>query len=109
MTREDVEQLHKLIDKLAAEGVEIDSTTVEVTGTVEPARVLPEGKRVVRTKQGGDKVYLIDEVAKTRQWITKPEILDTLGFIMDDVVEVEEAELFKYNQGEAIYKAPENG
>ncbi len=103
----DLQSLHQLIDDWAAQ--QPDSTGNIIPETPTEARVLPEGKRVVRTKQGGDKVYLIDEVPKTRQWITKPEILDALGFIMDDVVEIEESELFRYNQGTAIYKAPENG
>ena len=105
MTRE---KAHKLIDQIfdLQEGAE-PSITDPIQETT--PRELPKDKRVVRTKQGGDKVYLIDEIAKTRQWITKPEILDKLGFIMDDAVEVEEAELFKYDQGVAIYKVPENG
>lgn len=69
-----------------------------------PERKLPEGKRVVRTKSTGDRVYFIDEVKKTRQWVTNPDILKSLGFEMGDVVEVDDNELLKYQMGSALYR-----
>lgn len=116
----DITGLHKLIDEWAAKQ---DVVTVEVgkdyVATIpvdnEPQeaevveateeRKLPEGKRVVRTKSSGDRVYLIDEVAKTRHWITNPEVLQGLGFEMTDVVDVEDNELLKYQMGAAKYRA----
>lgn len=70
----------------------------------EPVRVLPEGKRVVRTKSSGDRVYLLDEVKKTRQWLTNPEVLAAQGFEIGDVTEVDDTELLKYQMGPAIYR-----
>lgn len=67
-------------------------------------RVLPEGKRVVRTKQSGDRVYMLDDVKKTRQWVTNPEVLKGLGFEIEDVVEVEDSELLKYQMAAALYR-----
>lgn len=68
------------------------------------SRVLPEGKRVVRTKSSGDRVYLLDEVKKTRHWITSPEILKAQGFELDDVTEVDDQELLKYQMAAALYR-----
>lgn len=64
-------------------------------------RQLPQGKRVVRTKSSGDRVFLLDDTKspKTRQWISKPEVMDAQGFIMEDVVSVEDSELLGYTQG----------
>jgi len=64
----------------------------------------PTNKRVVRTKASGDKVYLLDEAQKTRQWVAKPEVLEGLGFTMEDVVEINDAEAFKYSMGPALYQ-----
>lgn len=105
------QEAHDLVDKLY--DLEVDPPKTEGTmGTItfeteEPEvapRVLPEGKRVVRTKTSGDRVYLLDEVKKTRQWLTKPEVLDAQGFTAADVVEVPDDELLKYQMGAAIYK-----
>lgn len=73
-------------------------------------RVLPEGKRAVRSKTSGDRVYLLDDTKTppTRQWITNPEVLKALGFDQTDVGEVDDSELMKYNVGAAIYKV-DNG
>lgn len=64
----------------------------------------PKDKRVVRTKSSGDRVYLLDEIKKTRQWVYNPEVLDSLGFTMGDVQEVEDSEILKYGMGAAILK-----
>jgi hypothetical protein len=69
-----------------------------------PARVLPEGKRAVRTKSSGDRVYILDDNKKVRQWATNPEIVKDQGFEMGDVVEVEDNELLNYQMGPALYR-----
>ena len=104
-------KLHQLIDQWAAEErdnkelIEGQSVTSEEVPTVEvPVRVLPEGKRVVTTKSSGDRVYLIDEVKKTRQWVTSPEMLNSVGFEFGDVTEVPDDELVRYSMGAALYK-----
>lgn len=96
----------------AAEGTatalaaDVASPANEITSVEDtpPERVLPEGKRVVRTKSSGDRVYYIDEARQTRQWITNSDVLTGLGFEMGDVVEVDDNELMKYNMASAIYK-----
>ena len=118
VTREDV---HELVDAMfdvaeSGKGIkftvldeeELASMSTSPTGdtspSVSPARVLPEGKRAVRTKTSGDRVYFIDEVKKTRAWVTNPDVLDSLGFEMGDVVDVEEDELLKYQMSSALYR-----
>lgn len=121
-------KLHQVIDQWAAEerAAEEKAKEAAVAGEVaspsEPssqpnatqetvaevaARVLPEGQRVARTKTQGDRVYLLDDNKKTRAWITKPEILESLGFEMGDVVEVDDNEFLKYQMAAAIYKMPD--
>lgn len=63
-----------------------------------PARTLPTDKRAVRTKSSGDRVFMLDETKKTRQWVSKPEVLEAQGFSMNDVVEIEDTELLGYTQ-----------
>ena len=92
-------ELHQLIDQWAGLGGTVELET--------PARVLPEGKRAVRTKSTGDRVYLIDEVAKTKAWITSGEILEGLGFGFADVEDVEDSELVDYAMTASVYKLPE--
>lgn len=111
MTREEA---HKLVDQLFdnTNGYEEELMTLDTSmlGNIEQfsaeTRVpeLPEGRRVVRTKTSGDRVYFLDDDKKTRQWATNPEVVDSLGFTLADVVEVEEDELLKYQMGPAIYK-----
>lgn len=107
-------KLHQLIDQWAAEereaennvttGSDIQEADVSITN-IETEKM--KDKRVVRTKTSGDRVYLLDEIAKTRQWVTTPEILTALGFSATDVNEVEEVEFLKYGMGPAIYKMPD--
>lgn len=118
----DVSNLRKLIDEAVTEaitqwaaGASPDvspepSPVNEITEVKDevPARVLPEGKRVVRTKSSGDRVYLLDDNKKTRQWVTSPEVLKGMGFVLDDVAEVDDAELLKFNMAAALYRVPEN-
>jgi hypothetical protein len=111
------EEAHKLVDQLydlqsktegtLSVGMSTPASSAPVEAPTEEAvveRVLPEGKRVVRTKSTGDRVYLLDEVQKTRRWVTSPEMLQAVGFEQVDVVEVDDSELLKYNMGPAIYK-----
>ncbi len=97
------EEAHKLVDQL------FDLQTPTENDSVEPKeeRKLPEGKRAVRTKSSGDRVYVLDEEKKTRQWVTTAEILDAIGFKMEDVVTIEDSEVLKYQLASPIYKAPE--
>lgn len=81
-----------------------DEAAAVVMGVSSEERVLPEGKRVVRTKSSGDRVYLIDEVKKTRQWVTSPEILEGLGFESGDVTETDDTDLLGYQMGPALYR-----
>lgn len=118
MTREEA---HILVDRLFGEAdfletsqlitskMEDASTTPPKLGIVgdtleAPARELPKDKRVVRTKASGDRVYLLDEVKKTRQWVTNPDVLDSLGFELGDVGEVDEDEMLRYQMGPALYR-----
>lgn len=110
MTREEA---HKLIDQIfdgnEAAGIGVSTVTFNPPQTTnesatEEPRVLPEGKRAVRTKTSGDKVYLLDEGKKTRQWVATGEVLSSLGFEQSDVVEIPDTELFKYSMGATLYR-----
>lgn len=122
----DIVKLHKLIDDWDAE--ERKKEEAENTDTAKAAdpgsNVSPTGtdtapnapaepthndknQRVVRTKTSGDRVYMLDEANKTRQWVTSPEILDALGFTLNMVSEIPEPEFLKYTMGPAIYKLPD--
>ena len=107
MTREEA---HKIIDDIfdSRDGLSVPAFDVTIANDPpELKRVLPEGKRVVRTKSSGDRVYLLDDVKNTRQWVTNPEVLKGLGFEIEDVTEVDDQELLKYNMGPALYRVPE--
>lgn len=97
-------EAHKLVDKLF-DAVEVQPETT-MAAVVPEVKETPKDKRVVRTKTSGDRVYLLDEVKKTRQWVTTMEVLNGLGFGAGDVSEVDDSELMKYNMAAAIYKAP---
>ena len=99
----DIVKLHQLIDQWATEQRE---HSLEGEGQIssEPVRELPKDKRAVRTKTQGDKVFYLDEVKKTRQWVTSPEVLSSLGFEIGDVTEVDDTELMKYQMAAAIYR-----
>jgi hypothetical protein len=61
--------------------------------------------RVVRTPSTADRVYLLNDEAKTRQWVTNPEVLASLGFTLADVVEMDDNQLLEYQQGKPLYNA----
>lgn len=102
------DEAHKLVDEIfdniAGEEEQGPIEPVEETEAEAAPRILPYGKRVVRTKSSGDRVYYLDEVKKTRRWVTNPQILDGLGFEATDVTEVEDSELLRYQMGPAIYR-----
>lgn len=113
-------QMHKMVDEfidnrlypvpglnggVTPEEARVPDPAPQGQGEQEPASVpKPEGKRVVRTKSSGDRVYLLDDVKKTRQWVYSPEVLDSVGFDMGDVTEIEDNELLKYTMGPALLK-----
>jgi len=102
------DEAHKLVDEIfdniAGEEMQGPIEPVEETEAEVAPRILPDGKRVVRTKSSGDRVYCLDEEKKTRRWVTNPQILDGLGFEATDVTEVEDSELLRYQMGPAIYR-----
>lgn len=80
----------------------------KVAEEVAPAeKKVIDGRRVVRTKNSGDRVYMLDDNKKTRQWVTNPAVLKGLGFEMGDVGEIDEAEFQKYGMGGSIFKVPD--
>jgi len=101
MDTEDLKlQINNLIDNWAKGQ---SSATVTFSQPEEkPART--DGKRAVRTKSTGDRVYLIDDNAKTKAWITSPEIMTKLGFEMSDVEDLEDSELVSYQMAPSIYR-----
>jgi len=118
------EDMHKAVDTLfdmledvrnvvvEAKPVEGEVVTrvpadVEVVEAAKPAVEKPKDSRVVRTKSSGDRVYLLslkEDGKKTRQWVYNPEVLESLGFNMGDVVEIEDSELLTYSMGAPILK-----
>lgn len=97
----DREQAHKLVDQLF-DNIQL-SPSVEHE-TEELKKELPKDKRVVRTPTSGDRVYLLDEVKKTRQWIASGEVLSGLGYDQSDVQDETDANLYKYSMGATLYK-----
>lgn len=106
MGQVDVTQLRKLIDEAITQWVAGGSADVSPSPTAavvdKPERT--DGKRAVRTKSTGDRVYLIDDNAKIKAWITSPEIMTTLGFEMSDVEDLEDSALVGYQMNPSIYR-----
>lgn len=93
----------KPVENTAAPQVPAGVEVVEAKPTVEK----PKDSRVVRTKSSGDRVYLLsikEDGKKTRQWVYNPEVLESLGFNMGDVVEIEDSELLTHSMGAPILK-----
>jgi hypothetical protein len=112
MTREEA---HKLVDELFDSKEKQPALTAEDIVTPASAANEPDpkpepskDKRAVRTKSSGDRVYLLDETKKTRQWVTNPTVLKNLGFELPDVKEIDDAEMLKYQMAPALYRV-ENG
>lgn len=102
------ERLNRVIDEWGKQnnyGKQAEAEAVEAE-VVE--RKLPEGKRAVRTKSMGDRVYVLDEEKKTRAWVTNPDILKATGFELTDVVEIDDSELLTYQMSQALYRVPES-
>lgn len=99
------EEAHKLVDQLFdnADGFE-QETNIAFTPEAQLKAPRTDGKRVIRTKSTGDRVYLIDENAKTKAWVTSPEILEKLGFALSDVEDVEDSSLVGYAMTASVYK-----
>lgn len=109
MSNVDVTQLRKIIDEAITQWVAGGSADVspEPTSAVEDKPERTDGKRAIRTKSTGDRVYLIDDNAKTKAWVTSPEILTKLGFTMNDVVDLEDSVLVSYQMSPSIYRIDE--
>lgn len=105
MNEVDVTQLRKLIEEAITQWVAGGSADVspEPTAAVED-KPRTDGKRAVRTKSTGDRVYLIDDNLKTKAWITSPEIMTKLGFEMSNVEDVEDSTLVGYQMSPSIYR-----
>lgn len=109
MSDVDVTQLRKMIDETITQWVAGGSADVspESTTAVEDKPARTDGKRAIRTKSTGDRVYLIDDNAKTKAWVTSPEVLSKLGFEMNDVVDLEDSELISYQMVPSIFRVEE--
>lgn len=105
MSQIDVTTLRKLIDEAITQwvaGTSPDDSPDTAVIDARPPRT--DGKRAVRTKSTGDRVYLVDDNAKTKAWITSPEILAKLDFEMGDVVDLDDKDLVDYQMSPSIYK-----
>lgn len=100
----DVANLRKMLDETVTQWAAEVSPTDSPTASVEDKLPRTDGKRAVRTKSTGDRVYLVDDNAKTKAWITTPEIMAQLGFNMSDVVDLEDSELVGYQMNPSIYR-----
>jgi len=92
-------QINNVIDSWISKNAEGTETTVI---DVKPVRT--DGKRVIRSKGSGDRVLLLDPTAKTKAWVTSPEILTKLGFEMSDVEDIDDKELLDYTTAPSIYR-----
>lgn len=102
-----LEEAHELVDQIfSQQGVLAPAVAPEVEPDedFEDEVLAPANARIVRTKSSGDRVYYLDEDKKTRQWVTNPQVVDDLGFRMEDVQEVDDEELLKYQMAAALYK-----
>jgi hypothetical protein len=104
MTKEQLADLHKLIDEWAEKHPTISFSVKDSGDEIEVIPEKPKDKRVVRTKSTGDRVYLIDETAKTKAWVTSPEILTKLGFELGDVDDIEDSEMLGYAMTASVYR-----
>lgn len=107
MTTQEADKIKAFIDTLV-DGEDADLGKTSDSEPDQPQRELPKDKRVVRTKTSGDRVYYLDDVKKTRQWVTNPDVLKSLGFELSDVVEVTDMDLLKYQMGAALYRVDQN-
>src|SRR3990167_8371346 len=61
---------------------------------------LPDIKGLVRSKESGDKIFLIKDGFK--HWVTSPEVLKELGFSFGQETFIDRADLQKFRSGEPI-------
>lgn len=111
MAEIDVTNLRKLAHDALDQAITQWSTGVaptdSPTASVEDKPERTDGKRAVRSKGSGDRVYLLDDNAKTKAWITSPEVLAKLGFEMLDVQDIEDLEFAAYKMSPSIYRVDE--
>lgn len=100
----DVANLRKMLDETVTQWAAGVAPTDSPTASVEDTPVKADGTRAVRSKGSGDRVFLLDDNAKTKRWITSPEVLKELGFEAGDVVEVEDSELAGYQMSPSVYR-----
>lgn len=100
-SREDGESVLDPTD-LDAAAEKMPDVSEDADGPTRPDQAADQ--RVVRTKSTADRVYVIDETKKTRQWVTNPQVLESLGFTMADVTEITDDEMLNYQQGQALYR-----
>lgn len=100
----DIEDLRTRINNVIDQWIDEQSSQTATELKAKEERKLPAGKRAVRTKSSGDRVYVLDEEAKTRRWVTNPEVLKSVGFEIGDVVEVDDSELLSYQMAPALYR-----
>lgn len=105
MNTEDLkDRLAKIVDEWAAQ---YGKGSIAEEKSIELKKELPKDKRLVVTKSSGDRKYQLDEIKNTRAWITTPSVLEALGWKMEDAVEIDDAEILKYQLIAPIYKAPD--
>lgn len=103
----DIANLRKMLDETVTQWAAGVSPTDSPDAAVADKPERTDGKRAVRTKSTGDRVYLIDDNAKTKAWITSPEIMSKLGFEMNDVQDLEDSMLVSYQMSPSIYRVDE--
>ena len=73
---------------------------IKLSGGIKVKEGAKAGGYTARTKQTGDKVYLIKDNKK--HWVKNPFTLEKLGFRMGDEKEIHFEDFVKFEQGEAI-------
>lgn len=103
----DVTTLRKMIDDAITQWVAGASPTDSPDTAIVDKLERTDNKRAIRTKSTGDRVYIIDDSAKTKAWVTSPEVLTKLGFTMEDVEDLEDNQLVGYQMAPSIYRVDE--
>lgn len=66
--------------------------------SLHPPVTVGANTRVARCPSEGDKVFLLDDTAKTKKWVKSPEELEKLGYTLADVVSVTNEEMAAYKR-----------
>lgn len=98
----DIEDLKHQINNLIDQWAFPKTLDPKPTEPEKPKRT--DGKRAVRTKSTGDRVYVIDTEKKTKAWVTSPEVLQKLDFSLNDVEDIDDSELVSYQMAPSIYR-----